>query len=512
MGEGVFILVAGVLIAGTVAASVVADRLRLPALVLFMGVGMIAGSDGAGWIHFDNYDVARQIGTVALSLILFEGGLTTSLVDLRSVLRPAISLAIVGTILTAVFTGLAATVLLGLSPLHGLLLGSILASTDGAAVFAVLRGSALPPRLVHTLEGEAGLNDPVAVLLVVGFVSVLTKPGYGALDMAGLFVNELGVGALAGLLVGRGAAQAMHRLRLSGSGMYPVATIATAAIAYGAAETLHGSGFLAVYLAGLMLSSAPGPAQMTVTIFHEGAAWFAQVALFLTLGLLVFPSQLGSVWTPGVLVAVFLMLVARPIAVAIATSFDHFTGAERALLSWAGLRGGVPVVLATFPVIAHVPGSLQFFNIVFLTVVISTLVQGMTFEPFARRLGLAKPATAAAPAAPAPAPMASAPRAFQSAWSPRHGDPAHPVRVDGVPVVEHIRRRSDGRGALVRLQDGRYAITGATLTVGSPAELQRYVAERAARATRDDDRSWWRLLSEALGRRATPTRQLARAR
>src|SRR5258705_3846596 len=238
MGEAAFVLVAGVLITGTVAASIVADRLRLPALVLFMGVGMVAGSDGAGWIHFDDYDVARQIGTVALSLILFEGGLTTSLADLRSVLRPAISLAIVATMLTAVFTGLAASVLLGLSPVLGLLLGSILASTDGAAVFAVLRGSSLPPRLVHTLEGEAGLNDPVAVLLVVGFVSVIMNPGYGALDMLGLFVNELGVGALAGLLVGRGAAEAMRRLPLHGSSMYPVATIATSAIAYGSAETL----------------------------------------------------------------------------------------------------------------------------------------------------------------------------------------------------------------------------------------------------------------------------------
>jgi potassium/hydrogen antiporter len=510
--EGVFVLAAGVLIAGTLAASIVADTLRLPALVLFMGVGMVAGSDGAGWIHFDDYDLARQIGTVALSLILFEGGLTTSLADLRSVLRPAISLAIVGTVLTAVLTGLAASVLLGLSPVLGLLLGSILASTDGAAVFAMLRGSALPPRLVHTLEGEAGLNDPVAVLLVVGFVSVITEPGYGAVDMAGLLVNELGVGALAGLLVGRGAAEAMRRLPLSGSALYPVATIATAAIAFGAAETFGGSGFLAVYLAGLILSSTPGPAQMTVTIFHGGAAWFAQVALFLTLGLLVFPSQLGSVWTPGVLVAVFMMLVARPVAVAIATMFDQFSPAERALLSWAGLRGGVPVVLATFPVIAHVPGSLQFFNIVFLTVVISTLVQGMTFEPLARRLGLAKVTEDPAPAVPPARHPLPAPRAFQSPWSREHGDPAHPVRLDGVAVVEHLRARPDTREALVRLRDGRYAITGATLTVGPAAHLRRYVDQRIGRAVAADERTWWMTVAAALGRTPTPTRRPARAR
>jgi cell volume regulation protein A len=512
MGEGVFVLVAGVLIAGTLAASIVASRLRLPALVLFMGVGMVAGSDGAGWIQFSDYDVARQIGTVALSLILFEGGLTTSLEDLRTVLRPAVSLAVVGTVVTAVLTGLAASAILGLSPLLGLLLGSILASTDGAAVFAMLRGSALPPRLVHTLEGEAGLNDPVAVLLVVGFISVITKPGFGALDMAGLFANELGVGALAGLLVGRGAAGAMRRLSLSGSAMYPVATIATAAIAFGAAETLGGSGFLAVYLAGLMLSSTPGPAQMTVTIFHGGAAWFAQVALFLTLGLLVFPSQLGSVWTPGVLIATFMMLVARPVAVAIATMFDSYSPAERALLSWAGLRGGVAVVLATFPVLAHIPGSLQFFDIVFLTVVISTLVQGMTFEPLARRLGLIKPATPTALAAPAAPPPLPAARAFQRPWSSLHGDPAHPVRLDGVAVVEHLRSRPDGNEALVRLQDGRYALTGSMLTVAPAVHLRRYVDERVRRAGTANERTWWTTVAAAIGAAPTPTRRRARAR
>jgi cell volume regulation protein A len=502
MGGGVFVLAAGVLVAGALAASIVADTLRLPALVLFMGVGMAAGSDGARWIQFDNYDLARQIGTVALSLILFEGGLTTNLADLRSVLRPAVSLAVVGTLVTALLTGLAASLLLGLPLLHGLLLGSILASTDGAAVFAMLRGSALPPRLVHTLEGEAGLNDPVAVLLVVGFVSLITVPGYGVLDMGRLFVTELGLGALAGLLVGRGAAAAIRRLPLHGTGLYPVATIATAAIAYGAAESVHGSGFLAVYLAGVILSSTPGPAQMTVTIFHQGAAWFAQVALFLTLGLLVFPSQLSGVWTHGVLVALFLMLVARPAAVWIATALDRFSPGERALLSWAGLRGGVPVVLATYPVIADVPQSLRFFNVVFVVVVISTLVQGATFEPFARRLGLAQSATESVPA----------PRVLHGTWRSDHGDPAHPVRLDDVAVVEHLRARPDAAGALVRLQDGRYAITGATLTIGSEDHLRRYVAERQVRAVSDSEQAWWGTLATVLGATPTPIRQPAPAR
>jgi cell volume regulation protein A len=554
MGEGVFVLAAGALVAGTLLASIVAGSLRLPALVLFMGVGMVAGSDGAKWISFDNYDVARQIGTAALCLIMFEGGLTTSFADLRPMLRPAIGLAVVGTIVTALLTGVVATVLLGLPLLHGLLLGSILASTDGAAVFAMLRGSGLPKRVVNTLEGEAGLNDPVAVLLVLGFIAWIETPGYGVVDMAGLFVSELTIGALAGLLVGRGAAEAMRRLRLPGSGLYPAGTIATAAIAYGAAQTLGGSGFLAVYLAGLMLSSTPGPAQMTITIFHDGAAWFAQVALFLTLGLLVFPSQLGAVWTQGVLLATFLMLVARPVAVAIATSFDRFTRDERLLLSWAGLRGGVPVVLATYPVIAGVSGSLKFFNVVFVAVVITTLVQGMTFEPLARWLGLMRKAedapTVAARAAtvaarvgkvfvpptpptappvpeptphpvtmpvpmPAPAPLqlpqplpqpapapAPTPQAVHGPWLDEHGDPAHPVSLHSIPVVEHVRTRRDAPGALVKLADGRLAITGATLTVAPAADLQRYVTRRLSQAVDSDERAWWTSLAVTLARSA----------
>jgi potassium/hydrogen antiporter len=489
--EGLFILVAGGLLAGTILASVVADTLRLPALVLFLIIGMAAGSDGAGWIKFDDYDLARQIGTLALSLILFEGGLSMTVDELRPVLRPALGLAVVGTIVTAILTGLAAGVLLGLAPLHALLLGSVLASTDGAAVFAMLRGSRLRRRLVATLEGEAGLNDPIAMLLVVGFTSWSQQPGYGLSNMALLFVTQLCVGAVAGVGVGRAGAEVMRRLPLPSAGLYPVATIALAAIAYGAAVSLGGSGFLAVYLAGLTLSSSAPPARMTITIFHQGAAWLAQVALFLTLGLLVFPAHLPSVWSQGTLLTMFLVCVSRPVAVAIATAFDRFTGAERLLLSWAGLRGGVPVVLATLPVIAHVPGSLEFFNVVFFVVVISTLAQGMTFEPLARALGLL---------ADGPETAATAPTLQHGAWTGALGDPAHPVRLAGAAVVAHLRTRRDVAGALVALSDGRHAITGSTLTVGSMGELRRYAEERLVRSADEAERAWWRDLAALLHR------------
>ncbi|MGH2859731.1 MAG: potassium/proton antiporter, partial [Solirubrobacteraceae bacterium] len=314
--------------------------------------------------------------------------LTGGLLRLRPVLGVATALATIGTAITAALVGLAAAALFGFSLKAGLLLGAILSSTDGAAIFALLRGSQLTRRLARTLEGESGLNDPVAVLLVLGFISLLTKPGYGAGQMAVLFVRQLGIGLVIGLLAGWLAVQALGRIRLATAGLYPVASLTVAAIAYGGADTLHGSGFLAVYLAGLVVGTATVPAERTIASFHEGLGWVAQVAMFLTLGLLVNPAQLGSVWLDGTLLAIAMVVVARPVAVAVATAAFSLHWRERALLGWAGLRGAVPVVLATFPVIDRVPHSHEFFNIVFFAVLVSTLLQGSTFETVARWLAL----------------------------------------------------------------------------------------------------------------------------
>jgi potassium/hydrogen antiporter len=392
------ILIAGALLTAGIGASLVAGRLRLPGLVLFLGLGMAIGSDGTGWIEFNDYELARTIGVIALALILFEGGLTSGFVEIRPVLRPATSLALLGTVVTALVTGAVAAWLLGFSLLEGLLLGSILAATDGAAIFALLRGSTLKRRLARTLEAESGFNDPVAVLLVLGFIDWIQRPGYGVLDMAWLLARELGIGLAVGVAVGAAAVWAFRRMSLATAGLYPVASIAAAALAYGGAAIISGSGFLAVYIVGLALGGAHIPAKRTITAFHEGLAWVAQIALFLTLGLLVFPSQLGDVLLKGSLVALVMVVVARPLATELATLFDRFSPRERFVLGWAGLRGAVPVVLATFPVIDHVPHSLEFFNIVFFAVVISTIVQGTTFEPIARALG----ATSAEPALPRP--------------------------------------------------------------------------------------------------------------
>ncbi len=392
------ILVGGGLLALALLASVIAGRLRVPGLLLFLGLGLAVGSEGLGWVSFDDYAVAQRVGVIALALILFEGGLTSGFREIRGVLAPALSLAFVGTLLTAVITGLAAAALLGAPILNGLLLGSVLASTDSAATFALLRSSTLRRRVARTLEGEAGFNDPIAVLLVLSFISAIGPGHFGAGDALVLFARELGIGLGVGIAVGWLALEAARRLPLSGAGLYPVLSLATVGVAYGGAAAIDGSGFLAVYLAGLTLGSGTLPARQTITTFHVGLSFVAEITLFLVLGLLVFPSQLGGVAVQGTIVALVVAVLARPLAVAVSTALNRFSLRERLLLGWAGLRGAVPVVLATFPVISRVSGSERFFDLVFFAVVVSTLLQGPTFEPLARRLGL----TTRRPALPRP--------------------------------------------------------------------------------------------------------------
>jgi potassium/hydrogen antiporter len=388
VSDAELIFVAGALLAVGIAAAKVADRVRIPGLLLFVALGMLVGSDGPGGVEFDDYELTRTLGTIGLVLILFEGGLFAGWREIRPVLGTAISLAVVGTIATAAITALVASWLLGLGTLESLILGSAVAATDSAAIFAVLRGSTLRRRLARSLEGESGMNDPVALLLVTGFIDWIQDPGYGLENMIVNFLLELTLGAILGVAIGFAVRWGVRNVDLPTQGLYPVASMAAAALSYGLAELAHGSGFLAVYLTALVLGTGVVPARRTMLSFHQGLSWVSQIALFFLLGLLVFPSQLGGVALDGLLLATALMFVARPVAALLASLASGFALPERVMLGWAGLRGAIPIWLATFPVVTGVGDADEVFNVVFFVVVASTLVQGASFEPLASRLGV----------------------------------------------------------------------------------------------------------------------------
>lgn len=398
MHDAELILIGGALLALGIAAALIADKVQVPGLLLFLGLGMLVGSEGIGGVEFDDAELTRTLGTIGLVLILFEGGLTAGWNEIRPVLATAISLGTIGTILTALIAGFAAVWILDVGTLEGLIIGSAIAATDSAAIFAVLRGSKLRRNIARSLEGESGMNDPVALLLVTGFIAWIEEPGFGLSDMALDLVAKLGLGAILGVAIGFAARGAFRRLDYPTQGLYPVASMATAALAYGLTEVLHGSGFLAVYLTALILGTGQVPGRRTIVAFHQGLGWVAQISLFFLLGLLVFPSELLDVAGEGLLISVVLIFVARPLAAAIASLTARFSMRERLMLGWAGLRGAIPIWLATFPVIAGVAGSNEIFNIIFFVVVTSTLIQGASFEPLARWLGL----TTSEPALPRP--------------------------------------------------------------------------------------------------------------
>ncbi|MGB7686494.1 MAG: potassium/proton antiporter [Solirubrobacterales bacterium] len=441
------ILIAGVLLTAGIVGALLADRVRVPGLLIFLALGMLAGSEGLGGIEFDDAELARTLGTIALVLILFEGGLTAGWSEIRPVLGTAASLATIGTVVTAAIAGFAAKLIFDLSTLEGLLVGAAIAATDSAAIFAVLRRSTLERRLARSLEGESGMNDPVALLLVIGFIEWIQEPGYGLADMAGLLALKLAIGTAIGLALGRLAAMALNAIRLPTDGIYPVATVAVAGLAYGLAEVAHGSGLLATYLTALALGSASIPAKRSVVAFHEGLGWVSQIALFILLGLLVFPSSLDDVALKGLALSAVLIVVARPIAAVAATALAPLNGRERLMLGWAGLRGATPIWLATFPVVAGVGGGQELFAIVFFVVVTSTLIQGASFEPLAHRLGL----TTDEPALPR--------RLLESGRIRRMGGDVIAFRLpDGAAAVGHpVRELELPREALVNVivRDGR---------------------------------------------------------
>lgn len=393
------VLLIGVLLLIGIASSKFSARLGMPVLVLFLGVGMLAGSEGLGGIPFEDYSFANSIGSVALALILFDGGLRTSLQSVRSAWRPALALSTVGVLLTSVLTGFAAAWVLNISLLHGILLGGIVGSTDAAAVFSILRTSGLrmPERLTATLEVESGSNDPMAIFLTVGLIGIITGTADSTGALALLFLLQFGVGALVGLGVGYSAAWIVDRISLDHPGLYPILALAFGLLAFGLAAVLEGSGFLAVYLAGIVLGNRLIVFRRGIFLFHDAAAWLGQIVLFVMLGLLSFPSRLLAIATEGLLVALVLIFIARPLAVAVSAMPFRFRTKEMVFLSWVGLKGAVPITLATFPLMAGIEGGEHVFNVVFFVVLVSALTQGWSLPAVARWLGLGEPVASTPP-------------------------------------------------------------------------------------------------------------------
>ncbi|NCU30969.1 potassium/proton antiporter [Candidatus Saccharibacteria bacterium] len=386
MEEAQILVLVGCILAASLLVAFGASRLGVPSLVAFLLLGMLIGIDGPGNVDFSDAQLARTIAIIGLVAILFEGGLSTSWRRLREVAVPAALLSTVAVLVTAFMAGLAAYILFDVPILYAFLIGAIISSTDAAAVFAALRNSRVKRKLGRTLEAESGANDPVAIALTVGIVSWITEPGYGLDDMVILLLHKLIVGLLIGLVLGILARLVFSRLPISIGSFAPVASLAICTISFGLTELVGGSGFLAVYLVGLAIGSTPSRYRSMLTAFHEGLAFLAQVIMFIVLGLLVVPSQLFTVAGTGIVLSILLMFIIRPIAVWLSTIGSGFQLNEKMFLGWAGLRGALPIILATIVISSGIEYSNLIFNIVFFVVLISTIFQGSTLEYVASKL------------------------------------------------------------------------------------------------------------------------------
>ncbi|MCS3902847.1 cell volume regulation protein A [Methylohalomonas lacus] len=387
------IFIGAVLLFTSIVASSAASRFGVPLLLVFLALGMLAGEDGFGGVNFDNYATAYLISTIALAVILFDGGMRTSIKSFRVGLRPALSLATVGVLITAVVTGLFTSYILGLHWMQGLLLGAIVGSTDAAAVFSLLHshGLQLKERVGATLEIESGINDPMAVFLTIILIEMISAgevaPGWW---LAGAFAWQMGLGALLGIAGGYLLLAIINRLTLA-LGMYPLLVLAGGLMVYGLTNVLGGSGYLAIYLTGLLLGNQPMHSRQNILRVHDGMAWLSQIVLFVLLGLLASPSAIVADAIPAISAALVLIFVARPLATLVCLAPFRMPWREMLFIAWTGLRGAVPIILAIFPLLAGLDGAQHYFNIAFFVVVASLTLQGWTLAPLSRLLRLQVP-------------------------------------------------------------------------------------------------------------------------
>ncbi len=368
-------------------------RFGVPTLVLFLAIGMLAGSDGIGGIYFDNPSVAQFIGVVSLNFILFSGGLDTNWSSIKPVLWEGISLSTLGVLLTAVTMGTFVWAITDFTIYEGLLLGAIISSTDAAAVFSILRGKnlALRNNLRPTLELESGSNDPMAYVLTIAFLAMVINPDQSLLIIIPLFLKQMIIGGIAGLLFGVASKYVINRIKLGFEGLYPVLVISLMFITFSGTDALGGNGFLAVYLCAVYLGNQDLIHKKTILKMFDGLAWLMQIVLFLTLGLLVYPSEILPILGIGLLISLFQIFVARPISVFLSLTPFKMKMRRRFYISWVGLRGAVPIVFATYPLIAGIEKASMIFNIVFFISLSSVLIQGTTLSLIAKWLNVALP-------------------------------------------------------------------------------------------------------------------------
>ncbi len=391
-GENI-LLIGSILLFASIVASKTSFRLGIPTLILFIFLGMAAGSDGFGGIYFNDPKLAQILGIIALNFILFTGGMETYVAEARPIIWRGVALSTIGVFVTAAVIGVFTSWVTELTLLEGLLLGAIVSSTDAAAVFSILRTKkiGLKGSLGPTLELESGSNDPMAYFLMISLIQLIQQPGSNAWLFILSFIQEMGVGAIAGLLMGKAMLFAINKLRLDVEGLYPVMLMAMMFFTFSFTDIIHGNGFLAVYLSGIVLGNKEFIHKKSLIRFYDGQAWLFQIIMFLTMGLLVFPSQILPLIPIGLLLSGVLIFVARPLGVFLSLVFFKMKLKNKLFISWVGLRGAVPIIFATYPLLAGMAHAQFIFNLVFFISVSSVLLQGTTFPMVAKWLRVSEP-------------------------------------------------------------------------------------------------------------------------
>ena len=385
-----FILIGSLLLFISIIISKTSNRLGIPSLVFFLLIGMLAGSEGIGGIYFDNPNITQFIGIIALVIILYSGGLDTKWGDVKPILGRGVVLSTAGVLITTVTVGLFINWITGFSLISSLLIGAIVSSTDAAAIFSIFRSKnqELKNNIIPTLELESGTNDPMAYFLTTTLIFLILNPTTSVWSTILLLVQSIGLGVILGAIFGKGSVKLINSIKLHIQGLYPVLTIALAFLTFSVTYFVGGNGFLSVYISALILGNSYFVNKKIQMQFFDGMAWLMQIIMFLTLGLLVFPSQIVPIIGVGILISFFLILVARPLAVFLCLSPFKVGFKDKIFISWVGIRGAVPIIFATYPIVAGISGANMIFNIVFFITLTSALIQGSTIHVIAKHLGL----------------------------------------------------------------------------------------------------------------------------